>query len=251
MRGNIIPLSAVTRCWNKCGLAQLETPTQTTPDWETRAESQKPLVPEPFCADDVCGGRTASTPPSPSYRYVHRRGQHPVSMNSSSVAHTDSGGVREFRVAPRAMFSACLSPSSWQRPSRNPDQGSCAKTLHLVRALRGCYTLAVAAATGLVRSCEVVGCPKFFSRQPADRYATLCFLSGDVGTRTIRDSVVAALMLNGPPRGIVFRACGKLINYFLALDSPRPSLKLWLVIPSRLVVPAGVGGTMTHAEPWA
>lgn len=65
MRGNIIPLFAVARCWNKCGLAQLETPTQTTPDWETRPESQKPLVPEPFCADDVCGGRTTSTPLPP------------------------------------------------------------------------------------------------------------------------------------------------------------------------------------------
>lgn len=58
---------------------------------------------------------------------------------------TDSCGVRELCVAPRFIFSACLGPSSWQSSSRNPGQGSCAKTLHLVRALRGCYTLDVAA----------------------------------------------------------------------------------------------------------
>ena len=89
-----------TGCWNRCGPAQrLETPTQTTPDLEIRPESQKPLVPprlsaQMTSAEDGLRSRPLSSCESRTTSI----------SSSSSVAHTDSGGVDPLRVAPRFIF---------------------------------------------------------------------------------------------------------------------------------------------------
>ena len=92
---------------SRCGL-ELETPTQTTPDWETRPESQKPLgapnlSAQMTSAEDGLRPHTPSPPlfPFPSFPTYHRR-HYPVSVEDFVIR-----GSRRLRWSLR--FTCCPS----------------------------------------------------------------------------------------------------------------------------------------------